>query len=53
MLSINQHLNTNAMTWVTVRDLVFSYDLVLTFVTRCCNVTCYCRGVNYETYETC
>ena len=44
-------MNTNAVTWVTVRDLVvFSY-LVLTFVTWRCCVTCSCCGVDYETYE--
>ena len=37
------HVNTNAVTWVTVRDLVLSCDLVLTFVTRSC------LGVDYET----
>ena len=35
----------NAMTWVTVRDLV------LMLLTRCCHVTCSCHGVDYETYE--
>ena len=44
-------MNTNAVTWVTVRDLVLSCDLVLTFVTWFCRVTCYCRGVHYEKYE--
>ena len=41
----------NAMTWVTVRDLVLPCGLVLMFVTWCCRVTCYCRGEDYETYE--
>ena len=45
------HMNTNAVTWVTVRDMVFSCDLVLTFVTWCYSVTCSCRGVDYEIYE--
>ena len=44
-------LSMNAVTWITVRDLVLSCDLLLTFVTWCCRVTCYCRGVDYETYE--
>ena len=48
-----KHVNTNAVTWVIVHDLVLSCDLVLTFVTLCCRhrVTCSCRGVDYETYE--
>ena len=45
------NLNTNAGTWVTVRDLVLSCDLVLTFVTWCRRVTCSCLGVDYEIYE--
>ena len=45
------YMNTNAVTWVTVRDLVLSCDLVLTFMTWCCRVTCYCHGIDYETYE--
>ena len=44
-------MNMNAVTWVTVRDLVRSCDLVLKLVTWCCCVTCSCRGEDYETYE--
>ena len=45
------YMSTKAVTWVTVRDLVLSCNLVLTFVTWCCRVTCSCRGVDYEIYE--
>ena len=50
-LGRSAHMNTNDVTWVTVRDLVLSCDLVLSFVTWCCRVTCYCRDVDYEIYE--
>ena len=48
---LDRYMNTTAVTWVTVCDLVLSCYLVLTFVTWFCRVTCYCRGVDYETYE--
>ena len=32
-------MNTNAVTWVTVRDLVLLCDLVLTFLTWYLNVS--------------
>ena len=47
----DQDMNMNAVTCVTVPDLVLSCDLVLTFVTWCCRVTCSCRGIDYEIYE--